>query len=291
MRCDHDLQGEILTWTTTCPLAGRCPECGLRFAWRELLSPVFGVPRWSVEAKESTVPLVFRLFIHGWKLATRPRQCWRATSMRQPVRAHPLVGLLVFWVAMVVAALYVIAVVGIRRRTGMSLDEALGIALRPFAPAFQSASPFVFFVLLFKRTLAPWTLGLLAMPMVGTLTLFLLPDTRRGGAIHPRHLVRIGLSAQVLAVIAASVIGIIAAWIRPGVDFHDMVRRDPSVNLTLLIGAWSLGVLLVHGVLAGGWCTMVARHHLRLAQPARVGWTVGGICGLAASVIWVVGFG
>ncbi len=36
-RCGYDLSGHTATWETSCPLGGQCSECGLRFAWREVL--------------------------------------------------------------------------------------------------------------------------------------------------------------------------------------------------------------------------------------------------------------
>lgn len=34
-QCGHDLEGEVATWTQSCPLAGACPECGREFGWSE----------------------------------------------------------------------------------------------------------------------------------------------------------------------------------------------------------------------------------------------------------------
>ncbi len=36
-RCAYDLQGEVATWTSACPLEGTCPECGIDVHWPALL--------------------------------------------------------------------------------------------------------------------------------------------------------------------------------------------------------------------------------------------------------------
>lgn len=48
-RCGYDLTGLVGTWRGECPLEGRCSECGLDFAWRNVLSAREWAPRWSYE--------------------------------------------------------------------------------------------------------------------------------------------------------------------------------------------------------------------------------------------------
>ena len=48
-RCGYDLRGIIETWTDQYPLQGICAECGLEFAWAEVLVPDKFEPRWCIE--------------------------------------------------------------------------------------------------------------------------------------------------------------------------------------------------------------------------------------------------
>ncbi|MCZ6834724.1 MAG: hypothetical protein O7G85_03025 [Planctomycetota bacterium] len=48
-RCGYDLRGAIETWKEACPLHGTCTECGLAFAWAELLSRHVRLALWCVE--------------------------------------------------------------------------------------------------------------------------------------------------------------------------------------------------------------------------------------------------
>ncbi len=54
-RCGYDLRGAIATWQEACPIDGICTECGLRFAWREILSTRFTMPKWCIEAKRGAM--------------------------------------------------------------------------------------------------------------------------------------------------------------------------------------------------------------------------------------------
>jgi hypothetical protein len=38
-RCGYDQRGIVDTWAEACPLDGRCSECGLEFAWADVLRP------------------------------------------------------------------------------------------------------------------------------------------------------------------------------------------------------------------------------------------------------------
>ena len=54
-RCGYDLRGAIDTWQEACPIEGICTECGLGFAWREILSSRFIMPEWCIEAKRGAL--------------------------------------------------------------------------------------------------------------------------------------------------------------------------------------------------------------------------------------------
>jgi len=47
-RCGYDLRGSAQSWRNACPLDGRCAECGLAFAWRDILTEAL-LPSWCVE--------------------------------------------------------------------------------------------------------------------------------------------------------------------------------------------------------------------------------------------------
>ena len=48
-RCGYDLRGITESWRNACPVDGRCAECGLEFAWRDVFAGDAMAPSWCVE--------------------------------------------------------------------------------------------------------------------------------------------------------------------------------------------------------------------------------------------------
>jgi hypothetical protein len=103
-RCGYDQRGVLATWIEQCPMEGTCAECGLKFAWRELLNPNLFPPKWCVEAKRSwwmfpwqTLRTTMRLF---W-----PALVWRRVQMFHEVRWRRLCVFLCVWMAVVALSL------------------------------------------------------------------------------------------------------------------------------------------------------------------------------------------
>jgi hypothetical protein len=106
-RCGYDLKGVVASWARSCPLAGRCSECGLELAWREVLGEGIALPRWYVEC----VPGRFvRRWAGTWVREAMPGRLWSGLDMRMRVRAGRLVsfvlmGMLATHVLMAVLAM------------------------------------------------------------------------------------------------------------------------------------------------------------------------------------------
>lgn len=100
-RCGYALEGAIQSWHETCPLPGRCSECGLDFDWADLLSTKRLGPRWCVEyGRLWSVPVR--------ALATAAGTCWppafwRSLRMHHRPRWRRLVG----YILLLAATLYV----------------------------------------------------------------------------------------------------------------------------------------------------------------------------------------
>jgi len=59
-KCGYDQSGEIATWESVCPLDGRCPECGLGFAWGEVFDPLLNDLDWYAEHGRSIRGMIWR---------------------------------------------------------------------------------------------------------------------------------------------------------------------------------------------------------------------------------------
>ena len=75
-RCRYDLRGTIKTWTDQYPLHGTCAECGLEFAWAEVLLPDKFEPRWCIEY----APQGIRVLVGAFKTLSRSLWPWHFFS-------------------------------------------------------------------------------------------------------------------------------------------------------------------------------------------------------------------
>ena len=90
-RCGYDLRGAIRTWADQCPLTGACAECGLGFAWAEVLNPKFRQAMWCVEVPQGWRALpgqTRRTFVRTFW----PWSFWSSLHMSHPSRWPRLAG-------------------------------------------------------------------------------------------------------------------------------------------------------------------------------------------------------
>jgi hypothetical protein len=105
-KCGYDQSGEIATWETQCPLDGRCPECGLRFAWADVLDPSRVDLIWYVEHAGSKRGMLRRTPATLFKLLI-PNLYWRQVGVHTRIEFK---GLIV-WLLMIMAVLHALAIV------------------------------------------------------------------------------------------------------------------------------------------------------------------------------------
>ena len=86
-RCGYDVSGVVPTWTTACPLEGRCSECGLSFQWVDIYVPERLFPSWSIEhCRRRRI----RAFFATLKLALQPRRLWSQMPLALPIKLSRL---------------------------------------------------------------------------------------------------------------------------------------------------------------------------------------------------------
>lgn len=84
-RCGYDLTGIAKSWKESCPIDGICSECGLNYAWADVLNPMLTVPSWSYEhtlrrpACRKALPTIWRVL--------RPWSFWSRMKLSHPIRA------------------------------------------------------------------------------------------------------------------------------------------------------------------------------------------------------------
>lgn len=89
-RCGYDLSGEVDTWSTQCPLQGRCPECGLDVDWARILNAALNAPPWSFEHADR---MNARAFFATLARLVLPWRFWRAIDMQRTIRWPRLIAM------------------------------------------------------------------------------------------------------------------------------------------------------------------------------------------------------
>lgn len=90
-RCGYDQRGVAETWTESCPLEGICTECGLGFAWVEVMRPDLSEPQWCVEFAEGWGRLI-RACVGTLVRSLWPWRFWSQIRMSHPIRWRRLAG-------------------------------------------------------------------------------------------------------------------------------------------------------------------------------------------------------
>ena len=136
-RCGYDLRTSVAEWTESCPLHGRCVECGLEFEWGELLNPRARPPKWNVEfcpLRRWPVAVVCTLaaLLAAWPL-------WRRLHMSMAWRPRRLAAFIASLLLLLVAIPW------------------LGNATLALRFWWRSQEPKAFSILPFDRNLPPRT--------------------------------------------------------------------------------------------------------------------------------------
>ena len=119
-KCGYDQSGEIATWETQCPLEGTCPECGLGFAWGNVINPSRARLRWYSEHARSVFDMVTRSPSTLMRLVL-PWVFWRNVS----VSHHIALRRLTCWVLMMWVALHAVMAIPFAYYNWMGLDSWL----------------------------------------------------------------------------------------------------------------------------------------------------------------------
>jgi hypothetical protein len=206
-RCNYDLSGQIAAWSDSCPLQGTCPECGLEFAWRDILNPVYAILPRLFEHAGFERPRAFRTTL----LRTlRPHLFWRWLQLHHHVQPKRLA----LFLALALATTYTATILLFFSWT--SFHFAFNNQVR--LPTFQSKLQAMLNLLLSRELLWPfgtdwaWASGptraylvfrpleLLALliPLLMPLAFVALPETLRRARVRRRHLLRVAAYSLVL---------------------------------------------------------------------------------------------
>jgi hypothetical protein len=96
-RCGYDLRGTFALWRESCPLDGRCAECGLRFEWAEVIGARAPRPGWCVEYARQWWGMPWRS-VRTFFVALWPWGFWNSLKMTHDVQWGRIAAYLVLLV-------------------------------------------------------------------------------------------------------------------------------------------------------------------------------------------------
>lgn len=89
-RCGYDLHGVMSLWQESCPLLGKCSECGLDYDWSFIFHPEKYAPEWCVEFALNRRKLLFAYPL-TILFSFMPWFFWRRIKMEFPKRFRRVV--------------------------------------------------------------------------------------------------------------------------------------------------------------------------------------------------------
>lgn len=293
-RCGYDLSGHVSAWNTpsptawgsSCPLDGQCSECGLAFAWREVLSPMHAAPAWSFE--HGACP---RSALATMRRMALPWRFWREMGLHHPVRPKRLLALLVgVGIVSQIALSLVAGALSYGRAEAMSsIQPRFPATPRDFAVG--AIGPHIDWRWVDKAlTVSPWSM-LVVLAWALPLLLFLaLGDTLCVAKVRFSHLLRIGVLSLIVAILYVQ--GDAALWwleeyqssvnlaARRGVTTGLLTPRVPvelaRPSLALLFLSW----------LALWWWGAIATY-MRLSRPRMVFLVMHGTAMFGTGVLYL----
>ena len=284
-RCDYDLAGEIASWTTQCPLASTCPECGDDVDISSAFAAANHAPRWSFEHHRGV-----RVWLRWLTVLPRPGRLWQGLQRTPSIRLARLtlgvcMAMALTYVA-VVAFVLVWFIAGATQVSNLSLAELLEFyidrpsnlrwVLTPFPDPwmFAAASP----------SFSPH-FGWAPLVIVLTPLVFLISPAafRRDGA-RPRLVLRACLLALPIAglVLCSSVLPAMLGWTlevltRIGHPAPEFIPQLAS--LARPYTGWIITLPALTWTAWAQWC--LARRYLRMPKADARRIAIGGTAAMA----------
>ncbi|MCC6677124.1 MAG: hypothetical protein IT436_08265 [Phycisphaerales bacterium] len=275
-RCGYDQSGVIDSWKESCPLTGTCSECGLDFAWRDVLNLAYSVHLHLFEHAKAHL-------LQSWwrtvKKTRRPGRFW--TWMRIEYEVRP--ARLAWFAATGFPAMYILAACFTTALyIGVGVANVLDVPYYRWAPAAANLRAGLPYVLIPSLWSDACGVARVWMPIAPLMLLFmplaylLLPRTFRRVRVRRRHLLRI----WIYSLVGFASFWHLALWIAVAcllVAVQTPLNGEPlwagmiMVTLPVLWIVW--------------WWYRASRDYLRLPTP---GFVTVMLSALAFAAAWLV---
>lgn len=291
-RCAYELSGETSRWSDSCPLRGRCPECGLEFEWAAVLTESRRRLDGLVEHSKG-VGQFFAWSWRTWRLTLKPWRFWSVVELHHDVR----VPRLLLWLALVLPVMHLI-----NAKTTLAWYQ-FGSVL-PSAPGWHLVNPFLHPVVAISGDWADtpyvfWMIGswprtawwLLLFAPLWPVALLVMPISLRRARVRWAHVAR-------AAVYSVSVPALYFV-IQLGANLATIVRYEIGPRIRPAMWHWDLDMigyvreLLEQGLIVLGIPWLAAWWYFTLTRgwKLRHGWAVwlALVVLIAAALITMVG--
>lgn len=294
-RCGYDLSGAAAAWErgASCPLDGVCSECGLGFAWRDILNPAYAEQQRLFEHARRRVWSC--LLLTAWR-ALRPRSFWVWVRMEHPIRWRRLAvgaigGMLIVHAAAAGLAMGLWLTADayyrfvappdppIQRQVRLSLSRPTGRFAQALWPVRRGARGEMSAEDLYSSWAAVSVLIVVLMPIA----FLALPHTLRRAKARRAHLLRIAAYSIIALPLVLALPGVIDAMVQFGdsAGFIPGGSRIARLNRFL----YSRGKLWVFVTVLAWlwvWWCFASRRYLRLPQPYIAATAAAMVAGSAA---------
>jgi hypothetical protein len=192
-RCGYDQSGTVATWKEACPLTGTCSECGLLFAWEDVLNPDrLRVPGFVEHARGLFQTARWSARTAWWSALIYP--FWHRVKLEHP--PHPARWLAyLFWTGafwwLLVRAAYALKLAWLKLFgfVGLGWDQGELLSGLTFGIARYESWTRTWSFSLWGRVPAA-AFGVLGVVIMMPVMLLALPYTRARLKIRPAHVVR-----------------------------------------------------------------------------------------------------
>ncbi len=295
-RCGYDLRGAVHSWRESCPMEGRCAECGLDFEWWRLIT--HGTHAWLFEYHWRRRPI--RSLIQTFARMCRPKRFWSSIDLTDPVHLQraiilPLIAVVLpLLLRFVGAAVYLVVWQQSRGRPAWFGPPATAweIAVHAFEESFWVGDGNYYSEiswLVAVPQVAMWWFALTWIPLTA-LCFRLIPVSLRRVRVRPSHIRRIaayGVAWMTLPIILLAAIEMLASLANAATLW--------AMGTHLYWGSWwelplTIGFVptlpVIFAILTWWWWDCACRFYLRLPD----GRLVALLLTLLSGLITLAGF-
>lgn len=262
-KCGYDQSGEVATWQSQCPMQGTCPECGLGFAWADVMNPSRVRLRWYSEHALSFFSMLTRSPATLLRLLL-PWVFWSSVT----VTHHIVLRQLMCWVLMMWVVLHLLMTIPFAYYNWIGIDIMLFGSIKYTHQMYGIPG---LLAMLCNALFSP------LVHVVPTRT-GLVPTFEGGGLVYIGNITTLDLFGGFIAVLGFSTLWFIVLLAIP------TTRRIAKIRARHIMRAYILSLLPAVMII------VILRFESAYAMVSRVTPSGLAMLGIISSVLWLIVF-